>query len=389
MSSAYHHQLYSSYAPPPPHPQFRQGSERRWQSPPSATLFYPQGRRLVAVCSPPPQAEQHSIQSTSSRSNKKKRVTFKSTCTIRTHVGCYPMTNDERSNTYYSRQELKLLNLEAYAITTLSQDLPEIANAGTHLREKDRRNSGNTIFTATATILNTKRRDSWLGLNDEGTKTTTTSTSIASNTTNNNSKKGTMLVDTLRGLELIMYPKRKQNKILAQRSLLKYQQLLKSKPHLSTEREEALAIASTKLNLWSTMVAIETARLDALRAYDGCDYLIPIEPLTLAKDDESMMMKMKQPFSYNNKRVEEGCEVRRKQHHHHQKQHQQLKRKYERNNSFRRVTYDNKDSRNDDEAMNSSRRRSTPAQEFPMATTIINYDAMFQHESSIKRRRRW
>jgi len=273
--------------------------------------------------------------------------------------------------------------LEAYAITTLSQDLPEIANAGTHLREKDRRNSGNTIFTATATILNTKRRDSWLGLNDEGTKTTTTSTSIASNTTNNNSKKGTMLVDTLRGLELIMYPKRKQNKILAQRSLLKYQQLLKSKPHLSTERrEEAMAIASTKLNLWSTMVAIETARLDALRAYDGCDYLIPIEPLTLAKDDESMLMKMKQPFSYYNKREEEDCEVREKKYHQHQKQHQQLKRKYERNKSYRRVTYDNKDSRNDDEAMNSSRSRRS-------ATTIINYDAMFQHESSIKRRRRW
>lgn len=299
------------------------------------------------------------------------------------------MTNEERSRVYYSNQELKLLNMEAHAITTLSQDLPEIVNGGTHLREKDRRNSGRTIFTATATILNTKQRDSRFGLNDEGTTTPTSTTSNATNNTNNNSKEGTLIVDTLRGLELIMFPKRKRNKMLALRSLLKYQQLLKSKPHLSTERkEQALAMASVKLNLWSTKVAIETARLDALRAYDGCDYLIPIEPLTLVKDDESKMMQMKQPFSFYEKKMrgEEDNENVGKQYHH-QKQHQQLKRKYGRRNSFRRVTYDNKDSRND-ESVNSHGRRSTPAQELSMANTIINYDAIFQHESESKRRKR-
>jgi hypothetical protein len=297
------------------------------------------------------------------------------------------MTNEERSQVYYSNQELKLLNMEAHAITTLSQDLPEIVNGGTYLREKDRRNSGSTIFTATATILNTKQRDSRLGLNDEGTTTPTSTTSNATNNTNNDSKKGTVIVDTLRGLELIMFPKRKRNKMLALCSLLKYQQLLKSKPHLSTERrEQALAMASVKLNLWSTKVAIETARLDALRAYEGCDYF-PIEPLTSVKDDESEMMQMKQPFSSFKKKTmaEENYEVVGKQYHH-QKQHQQLKRKYGRSNSFRRVTYDNKDSRND-ESVNSHGRRSTPALELSMANTIINYYAIFQHESESKRRK--
>merc|ERR1712127_476781 len=75
------------------------------------------------------------------------------------------------------------------------------------------------------------------------------------------------------------YPKRKQNKVLSQRSMLKYQEMLRSKskyrPDLSPERKALLlAAAAAKLNLWSSLVAVETARLDALRAY-GEDYLVP------------------------------------------------------------------------------------------------------------------
>eukprot|EP00571_Detonula_confervacea_P016739 CAMPEP_0172312980 /NCGR_PEP_ID=MMETSP1058-20130122/19003_1 /TAXON_ID=83371 /ORGANISM="Detonula confervacea, Strain CCMP 353" /LENGTH=68 /DNA_ID=CAMNT_0013026549 /DNA_START=108 /DNA_END=310 /DNA_ORIENTATION=- len=50
-------------------------------------------------------------------------------------------------------------------------------------------------------------------------------------------------MDTLRGLELSMYPKRKQNKLIAQRSLLKFQTHLNSKPNLSGERKH-LALAA-------------------------------------------------------------------------------------------------------------------------------------------------
>ena len=86
-------------------------------------------------------------------------------------------------------------------------------------------------------------------------------------------------IDSLRGLELLMYPKRKQNKLLAQRSLVKYQILLNSKPNITTERKHlALAAASTKLNVWSSLVDVETARLYVIRPCEG-DYLIPIDAL--------------------------------------------------------------------------------------------------------------
>ena len=46
---------------------------------------------------------------------------------------------------------------------------------------------------------------------------------------------------------------------------------------MSTERKHlAMAAASAKLNVWSSLVAIEIARLDVTRADEG-DYLIPID----------------------------------------------------------------------------------------------------------------
>lgn len=254
------YQLYSSYRigpshqgqqlQPSPPPQFRPAVLTPPPVPRASTASYYHGRHIERTPSPNVQRF----------TNNKKKVTFKPTCTVRTHTEVKgPLTKDELSRLYYSRRELQIMNLEARAICTLTQELPEIQNRGTLLTEQDRRYSG-TVMVASRPTLH--RRGSWLGLDEEREEDTP----------------GTM-IDTLRGLELIMYPKRKQNKLLAHRSLLKYQQQLKSKPNLSSaQKVQALAVASEKLNLWSSLVALETARLDAMRAYDG-DYLIPIEPL--------------------------------------------------------------------------------------------------------------
>lgn len=189
----------------------------------------------------------------------KKKVTFKPTCTVRTHAA-RGITKDEKSKTYYSKDQLKLMVLEANAICTLSQELPDIRNSGTLLTMEE-------------------RRDSMLGLEDD-----------------NDCHGSGEALDSLRGLELVMFPKRKQNKLLAQKSLLKYQTFLNSKqPNVGVERKHmALAAASAKLNRWSSLVAMETARLDALRAFDG-DYLIPI-------DITKQPMDVVSPFSFFKKR---------------------------------------------------------------------------------------
>lgn len=202
--------------------------------------------------------------------NGKRRVTFKPTCTVRTHTGNPEMTKEEKFKVlYYTRDELKIMNLEAHAICTLSQELPDICNSGTLL-----------------TIESERRASVKLGTLEDGEEDT---------------KVDTHNLDTLRGLELIMYPKRKQNKLLAKRSLLKYQTMLKSKPNVSAERMSLLlAAASAKLNLWSSLVAMETARLDALRAYE-CDYMVPIAP----------KVDIMSPFPFYRKRAERPMLKRR------------------------------------------------------------------------------
>lgn len=178
----------------------------------------------------------HSTSFSSLKNSAKKKVHFKPTCTVRTHT-CSGVTKEEKLKLYYSKNDLKVMTLEAQAIILLSQELPDIHNSGT--------------------LITMERRDSMLGLDD--------------------GSQDNEALDSLRGLELIMYPKRKKNKQLALKSLLKYQSFLNSKkPKVGAERKHlALASASTKLNRWSSLVALETARLDALRAFEG-DYLIPI-----------------------------------------------------------------------------------------------------------------
>jgi hypothetical protein len=168
----------------------------------------------------------------------KKTVTFKSTCTVRVPRRREDEIVEDKTRLYYTRAELNMIKLEATALCMLSRALPAIEGSGTHL---DRRDS----------IIN---------------------------------KSCALATDTPRGLERAMYPARDRTKIIAMRSLLKYQRLLDAKPNLTSEEKRlALAGASRKLTAWSTLVAMETARWDALRAHDRDDYPIPIvfEPVTI------------------------------------------------------------------------------------------------------------
>ena len=82
----------------------------------------------------------------------------------------------------------------------------------------------------------------------------------------------------LRGIESRAYPQRLQNRLMARRALLKFQAYLQNKKKGSTpeQKAEALRKASEKLSTRSQFIAVETARFDSLRAYDA-DYLIPLD----------------------------------------------------------------------------------------------------------------
>jgi len=81
---------------------------------------------------------------------------------------------------------------------------------------------------------------------------------------------------SLRGLEQYLCPIRVRNKVLVRKSVLKYHKILTARTdRTSEEKIQCMGSASAKLSQWSRHVAIETARLDSLRAFEG-DYLIPI-----------------------------------------------------------------------------------------------------------------
>jgi len=165
-------------------------------------------------------------------------VTFKATATMRTYSSSNSsMAQEEKSKLYYSKQELNSFILEAKVICSLSQGLPHISNSGTLLDV-----SHYSMIP--------------LGNNNDDDEDAT---------------------ESLRGLEILMYPKRNQNKLIAHKTVLKYQALLNSKSDVDGEQKYlALAAASAKLNLWSTLIAVETARRDSVRAYER-DYKIWIE----------------------------------------------------------------------------------------------------------------
>jgi hypothetical protein len=184
-----------------------------------------------------------------SDNSTKKTVSFMPTYTVRTSQGCEDSTMDDKSRLYYSKHELDMMKLEANALCILSRALPATASTGTHLLDRC-----DSVLTRTRAVA----------------------------------------TDTPRGLELTMHPARKRIKLIAMQSLLRYQRLLDTKPNLGSEdRQLALAGASMRLTAWSTLVAMETARWDALRAYDSDNYPIPVvsEPVVISS-----------PFSFQRKR---------------------------------------------------------------------------------------
>ena len=164
----------------------------------------------------------------------KRRVSFKPTVTVQP-IDCR-MAQEEKSRLYYSKEELNTFLLEVKAIHTLSKGLPDPSStSGAH-----------------ATT-----RDCMLALEAD---------------------------PALRGLELYLCPIRVRNKVLAEKALLKYHKNLNANPNLlaSEEKLQSMAATSAKLSHWSNLVAIETARLDSLRVYEG-GYLIPInEPVDIS-----------------------------------------------------------------------------------------------------------
>ena len=136
------------------------------------------------------------------------------------------MTKDEKSRSFYSKNELKAFSLEVKAVHTLSKILPDASSTcGTH----------------------STPRDCMIGLEAD---------------------------PALRGLERYLCPTRVRNKALAQKALFKYHKQLNVNPNKTSEEKlQSLAAASAKVSQWSKMVAKETARLDSLRAYEG-EYLI-------------------------------------------------------------------------------------------------------------------
>ena len=162
----------------------------------------------------------------------KKRVKFSPMVAVKPYSRASDMTKETKSKLYYNKRELEEFRARATCTGI--------------------RNSGTLLEVA---------KDSMIGLDAD--------------------VKDDADTDSLRGLEMCMYPKRRRNKVLARRSLLNFQTVLRSKPksHMTDEQKRlALAVAGAKLNLWSSLVARETARLDELRAYGSVETAALVSP---------------------------------------------------------------------------------------------------------------
>jgi hypothetical protein len=146
------------------------------------------------------------------------------------------LTPEEHSRAHYSKDEMAAFSLEVKAIHTLSKQLPGTLSAcGVHASEQD----------------------CVVGLEAD---------------------------PALRGIEHYLCPVRVRNKIIAQKVLLKYQRHFNTDHSLTSEEKvQSLASVSAKLSHWSKLVALETSRLDSIRAFD-VDYLIPIsKPVVISQ----------------------------------------------------------------------------------------------------------
>lgn len=158
-----------------------------------------------------------------SLAKKKKRVTMNSTVSVYEFTA-NPMTKEEKSKLYYTKDDYNMTILQVKAIALTHQ--PQLS---------DKRNSNSYLVAAEADGF-------------------------------------------LRGIESHLYPQRSQNRFVARRALIKYQTYLQTHHNgiAPDQKAKALRTASEKLSAWSQLVAQETARLDSIRAYDA-DYLIPLE----------------------------------------------------------------------------------------------------------------
>mmetsp|Transcript_27221 Transcript_27221/g.38965 ORF Transcript_27221/g.38965 Transcript_27221/m.38965 type:complete len:221 (+) Transcript_27221:191-853(+) len=161
-----------------------------------------------------------------SSSKTKKRVTMNSTVSVH-EFSANPMTKEEKSDLYYTKDDYNTTILEVKAIA-LTHQQPQVSY------NSNSSNSSNCLVAAEADGF-------------------------------------------LRGIESHLYPQRVHNRFVARRALIKYQTHLKTNYEGITPDQQAKAMrtASEKLNAWSHLVAQETARLDSIRAYDA-DYLIPL-----------------------------------------------------------------------------------------------------------------
>jgi hypothetical protein len=185
----------------------------------------------------------------------KKRVTLKPIVSVH-EIEAQSMTKEEKSELYYTKDDLIMTNLEIKAICALSNQLTQTPHT-TCIDEQDDNNVSSNC------VLAVEEADGFL-----------------------------------RGLEFHVYPQRFRNKLLARRALLKYQTHLHLKyPDITPEQKaKAMRTASEKLTLWSHLVAQETARLDSLRAYDS-DYLIPLDDLPVQFSPfPSITVKRKESF---------------------------------------------------------------------------------------------
>mmetsp|Transcript_3012 Transcript_3012/g.4548 ORF Transcript_3012/g.4548 Transcript_3012/m.4548 type:complete len:300 (+) Transcript_3012:109-1008(+) len=160
----------------------------------------------------------------------KKRVTLNPTVSVH-EICAKPITKEEKSELYYTKDDYDMTILEVKAIA-LTHQLP-------HVSEEDTSTRSNCMVAAEADGF-------------------------------------------LRGIELLIYPQRFQNKLVARRALIKYQTHLETNCNGVTpeQKAKAMRMAGEKLSAWSHLVAKETARLDSLRAYDA-DYLIPLNDATV------------------------------------------------------------------------------------------------------------
>mmetsp|Transcript_7396 Transcript_7396/g.10784 ORF Transcript_7396/g.10784 Transcript_7396/m.10784 type:complete len:224 (-) Transcript_7396:707-1378(-) len=166
--------------------------------------------------------------------SSKKRFTLKKFVCVH-EFEAQPMTKEEKAELYYTKDELKMINLEVGAIFALSNQLSQTQQTTCRTDNQDNNKSSNCVLAIEADAI-------------------------------------------LRGLEFCIYPQRFQNKLVARRALLKYQSHLQTKyPNISPEEKaKAMKTASKKLSAWPKLVALETARLDSRRAYDA-EYLIPLD----------------------------------------------------------------------------------------------------------------